>query len=392
MVASNKGISKITKNYSLNRVRENHSYCIVIALSFVVFILSLSTTDTSDPILPIVSAQGTSSDSCPELPNDGRPQPKNGANTDSKTWKVAPMKKDPNGFKVVDSDGINVADRFDSKANAEQYIAHFVCNTSQSPTETGTEVGGSPSPNDDAKGSTLPTAENHTSEPGPTSPDSDAGNPPVPDQLQLKIIVPQKCVEYELFEPPTVKAKTCAQIVEDPLAPKYKIVASAQQWVDGNKVYDDSFPKDPGQADCPTPAPCRIKGQEFNPTVFKNVIGDSEVTLYLKLDTDHDKLDLEYNKCQPNSSGGKICEPATTKNILTWASYLTKWFSMNVNDIKVRYQMKNPGTIQEIEQKLETYLNEDIKKYMDNINTLYGSKGTEITPDNIKINFTKPRP
>jgi len=133
MLASFREHSNITKNYSSNGVRRNHTWCIIIALTFVVFMLSFSTIETFESILPIVAGQETSSQPCPELPNDGKPQSNKGANTDSQTWKVVPMKKDPSKFKVVDSDGIPVAVRFQSKSNAEQYIAHFVCAASPTP-------------------------------------------------------------------------------------------------------------------------------------------------------------------------------------------------------------------------------------------------------------------
>ena len=70
---------------------------------------------------------------CPELPADGRPQPSKGANPDAHTWKSVEMRDDPNLFKVVDAAGINVADQFNSKATADQYIAHFVCDTPPPP-------------------------------------------------------------------------------------------------------------------------------------------------------------------------------------------------------------------------------------------------------------------
>lgn len=68
---------------------------------------------------------------CPPLPDDGRPQPSKGANTDATKWKVVPMKDDPSLFKVVDENNVNVADQFDSQATAQQYIDHFKCNTPQ---------------------------------------------------------------------------------------------------------------------------------------------------------------------------------------------------------------------------------------------------------------------
>ena len=68
---------------------------------------------------------------CPELPNDGRPQPEKNANKDPNTWKVASMQEDPSLFKVVDDTNTNVADQFHSKATAEQYISHFSCDVTE---------------------------------------------------------------------------------------------------------------------------------------------------------------------------------------------------------------------------------------------------------------------
>ena len=64
---------------------------------------------------------------CPELPEDGRPQPQKKANKDPNTWKVVAMKDDATKFKVVDDANVNVADQFNSQATAEQYIAHYKC-------------------------------------------------------------------------------------------------------------------------------------------------------------------------------------------------------------------------------------------------------------------------
>jgi hypothetical protein len=61
----------------------------------------------------------------PNLPLDGRNQFHKGANMDATTWKVVRMTDDPNMFKVVDSQGTNVADLFHSQKNAEQYIAYY---------------------------------------------------------------------------------------------------------------------------------------------------------------------------------------------------------------------------------------------------------------------------
>jgi hypothetical protein len=72
------------------------------------------------------------------------------------------------------------------------------------------------------------------------------------------------CVSYELFSAPTLKAETCAQVVEYPLT--NKIVAFAEQWVEGNRVYD-VFPKD--VVDPPPPAPTHHPPAKLNPSIFK---------------------------------------------------------------------------------------------------------------------------
>lgn len=70
---------------------------------------------------------------CLPLPSSGRPQPAKGANPDPHKWSAVVMKNDATKFKVVDAAGINVADLFDSKAHAEQYIQHFTCSDTPPP-------------------------------------------------------------------------------------------------------------------------------------------------------------------------------------------------------------------------------------------------------------------
>jgi hypothetical protein len=48
-----------------------------------------------------------------------------GANLDPNKWKVIPMKDDPNLSKVVDDNKVNVADRFQTKENAQQFIDFY---------------------------------------------------------------------------------------------------------------------------------------------------------------------------------------------------------------------------------------------------------------------------
>lgn len=61
----------------------------------------------------------------PGLPPSGEAQEK-GANPDPATWTAVPMKDDPTLFKVVDGATINVAHKFASSIDANQYIAHFL--------------------------------------------------------------------------------------------------------------------------------------------------------------------------------------------------------------------------------------------------------------------------
>ena len=64
---------------------------------------------------------------CPELPDDGRNQFHKGADLDATLWTIVQMRDDPNLLKIVDSNGINVADMFHSEPNAHQFIAHYIC-------------------------------------------------------------------------------------------------------------------------------------------------------------------------------------------------------------------------------------------------------------------------
>lgn len=62
----------------------------------------------------------------PTLPEDGRVKEGGwGANLDPNKWKVVPMKDDPNLSKVVDNNEVNVADRFQTKENAQQFIDFY---------------------------------------------------------------------------------------------------------------------------------------------------------------------------------------------------------------------------------------------------------------------------
>ena len=62
----------------------------------------------------------------PELPADGHvKEPRGwGASHDATKWEVVNMDNPPELFKVVDGNGTNVADRFQEKANAQQFIQY----------------------------------------------------------------------------------------------------------------------------------------------------------------------------------------------------------------------------------------------------------------------------
>ena len=57
-----------------------------------------------------------------KLVDDGRLQPEKNANKDPNTWEVRNMKNPPTMFKVVDNKGTNVADNFNTREGAQQYI------------------------------------------------------------------------------------------------------------------------------------------------------------------------------------------------------------------------------------------------------------------------------
>jgi len=58
----------------------------------------------------------------PEKDEDGRWQLDKGGNKDPKTWKVVPMLRNPNLFKIVDDKNVNIADLYHTKENAEKAI------------------------------------------------------------------------------------------------------------------------------------------------------------------------------------------------------------------------------------------------------------------------------
>jgi REJ domain len=89
------------------------------------FQLKVTDKDGSDMAVQKVTVKRSTSPSVPPLPPDGRPQPEKGANQDPNTWRVVPMTDDPTKFKVVDDQGIKVADQFLSQATAQQYIDHY---------------------------------------------------------------------------------------------------------------------------------------------------------------------------------------------------------------------------------------------------------------------------
>jgi REJ domain len=89
------------------------------------FQLKVTDKDGSDVAVQKVTVKRSTSPSVPPLPAEGRLQPEKGANPDPNTWRVVPMPDDPTKFKVVDDQGISVADQFSSEATAQQYIDHY---------------------------------------------------------------------------------------------------------------------------------------------------------------------------------------------------------------------------------------------------------------------------
>lgn len=76
------------------------------------------------------------------------------------TWDAVPMKDDPTQWKVVDKQGVNIAHKFASEAEAEKYIAYHEC----------IKEGGDPDP--DPPGPPAP--------PGPPPPPGTTGDGPYP--------------------------------------------------------------------------------------------------------------------------------------------------------------------------------------------------------------------
>jgi hypothetical protein len=196
-------------------------------------------------------------------------------------------------------------------------------------------------------------------------------------------------VPYELFsdEPLTLKAETCAQIVEYP--PNNKTAAFVQQWVEGNKVYDDALPN----STCKLPKPgggLILKGCENMAEVYKGMVGKYEVTLNLEFNPDKEWLDLRYNRCELDSPalGSKLCQPASSRNLFTWSTYLAKWFSMNmdVNDIEVKYNAKDANYIETLEEDLGNELRQHVT------NWLKSTRDIQVNSNQIQINFTDPYP
>ena len=177
-------------------------------------------------------------------------------------------------------------------------------------------------------------------ESGPTLPDVGAGKPPplpgeqgggsimqgtlggaitdehggpdlqaIEDPEVSTILLPQKCVSYELFKPrnpmedPAVQAMTCAKIVK--YTDTNQTVAFVEQWFNGNKVYDSAFPKSPD-------FPCGYCDEEIVGTV-----GNYQVKLYLELWPDYTKLNLRSaTKIYPTN----IKETDFGRDLFVWQS------------------------------------------------------------------------
>lgn len=87
---------------------------------------------------------GTETPPAPE--DDGRWQLHKGGNKDPKTWKVVNMTRDPRKFKIVDDKGINIADLYNTKANAQRDIDEAIKNAGGGTVEPQPEPPATPPP------------------------------------------------------------------------------------------------------------------------------------------------------------------------------------------------------------------------------------------------------
>jgi hypothetical protein len=203
------------------------------------------------------------------------------------------------------------------------------------------------------------------------------------------VIRPHECKSYELFSEPTLKAMTCAQIVLYPAT--NRIAAFAQQWVEGNKVYDDVIPKDVVELPCPNPpTPCRLVNEEYQPQVYKGMVGNYQVTLSLRFSPDNERLDLSYHRCEITPTNSRICEPSSILYLFTWHSSISEWFSINIDAkdivVEVIHDERDTNYIENLKQSLRQDLEENIMKTLE-------SRGIRVSSYNqtggIQINFTK---
>jgi hypothetical protein len=159
------------------------------------------------------------------------------------------------------------------------------------------------------------------------------------------------------------------QIIEYPS----KVVAFAQQWIQGNKVYDNSF--------------------EEGVNVYRHTVGEYLVKFGLYLDTKtthfgyYKGAEMICVKCPAGNL--HFTQPDDDVHMLgTWSTYVVKWFSINVrmDDVNVRYNTKDPYYIQSLTPDFKNRLEEKIKEVLK-----YEQDGGKILGvADININFTKP--
>ena len=321
------------------------------------------TSETPTPILTV-----NESNSC-DLPNDGREQPSKGADMDPHTWEVVPMRDDPSLFKVVDDAGINVADQFQSKANAEQYVAHFVCDSSSSPTPPPLEPDQAEVCNDgidnDFDGSIDENCPQLPDESGPNLPDFGSGGPPelaenvpgsVPDyepNYRARILLPTECVTYDVplkfkdVSLDSLNGKTCAKVFQNVVTGDIEVLV--RQWFQDQVVYEGIL------------SYANYRVQVYNGGLSTASL-DFYYTFTLNLDFVNDSLGLLHKVCH----NGTCIGPPEMK-ILDWTSYITKILSINVgmSDIHLRYNSKDASYLQNFIEYLNTGFKDDIKKSLE---------------------------
>jgi hypothetical protein len=169
----------------------------------------------------------------------------------------------------------------------------------------------------------------------------------------------------------TLPAKTCFEIRE---YPSEIVGAHAQQWVQGNKVYDGTL----------SSTPLFGRGDPYSVSIYSNTIGEYKVRLNFYLDTKDKEFTLSKDVVKDN-----IHYTNDNQFLGTWTTYLVKWFTINigVNNVNVRYNAEDTNFIQNLMQEFKRQIETEIKAFL---------KGEQIhgvmDVGQIKINFTKPYP